>query len=168
MATWAAVQAAELLLQERPPRLVALTRPRVEEAREATLVRDLVLPTLRRFESPHDITPRTHLLSNGRYTVMVAAAGSGFSRWGDLAITRWREDTTRDCWGTFVFLRDAETGDIWSAGFQPSGTEVDHYEVVYSEDRAKIMQRDRSLSITLEIVVSPEDEIGRASCRERV
>ncbi|MFB3075877.1 MAG: GH36-type glycosyl hydrolase domain-containing protein [Candidatus Methylomirabilales bacterium] len=152
------VQAAELLLQERPPRLVALTRPRGEEAREATLVRDLVLPTLRRFESPHDITPRTHLLSNGRYTVMVTAAGSGFSRWGDLAITRWREDTTRDCWGTFVFLRDAETGDIWSAGFQPSGTEVDHYEVVYSEDRAKIMQRDRSLSITLEIVVSPEDD----------
>jgi cyclic beta-1,2-glucan synthetase len=152
------VQAAELLLQERTPRSVAVTRSRGEEAREATLVRDFVLPTLRRFESPHDITPRTHLLSNGRYTVMVTAAGSGFSRWGDLAVTRWREDTTRDCWGTFVFLRDAKTGDIWSAGFQPSGTEADHYEVVYSEDRAKILQQHRSLSITLEIVVSPEDD----------
>ena len=152
------VQAAELLLQERTPRSVAVTRPRSEEAREATLVRDLVPPTLRRFDSPHDITPRTHLLSNGRYTVMGTAAGSGFSRWGDLAVTRWREDTTRDCWGTFVFLRDAETGDIWSAGFHPSGTEGDHYEVIYSEDRAKIIQRDRSLSITLEIVVSPEDD----------
>jgi cyclic beta-1,2-glucan synthetase len=59
------------------------------------LVRDLVAPTLRRFESPHDITPRTHLLSNGRYSVMVTAAGSGFSRWRDLAVTRWREDPTR-------------------------------------------------------------------------
>ena len=77
---------------------------------------------------------------------------------GDLAVTRWREDTTRDCWGTFVFLRDTDTGDVWSAGFQPSGREVDHYEVVYSEDRAKIIQRDRSLAITLEIVVSPEDD----------
>jgi cyclic beta-1,2-glucan synthetase len=152
------VQAGELLLQERTPRSVAVTRPRGEEVRVAPLVRDLVLPTLRRFESPHDITPRTHLLSNGRYTVMITAAGSGFSRWGDLAVTRWREDTTRDDWGTFVFLRDADTGDVWSAGFQPSGTEVDHYEVVYSEDRAKIIQRDRSLSITLEIVVSPEDD----------
>ena len=152
------VQAAELLLQERTPRSVAVTRPRGEEVRVAPLVRDLVLPTLRRFESPHDITPRTHLLSNGRYTVMITAAGSGFSRWEDLAVTRWREDTTRDCWGTFAFLRDADSGDVWSAGFQPSGTEVDHYEVVYSEDRAKIVQRDRSLSITLEIVVSPEDD----------
>jgi cyclic beta-1,2-glucan synthetase len=126
--------------------------------RVAPLVRDLVLPTLRRFESPHDITPRTHLLSNGRYTVMITTAGSGFSRWGDLAVTRWREDTTRDCWGTFVFLRDTRSGEVWSAGFQPSGTEMEHYDVLYSEDRAKIMQRDRSLAITLEVVVSPEDD----------
>ncbi len=152
------VQAAELLLQERTPRSVAVTRPRGEEVLEAAHVRDLVPPTLRRFDSPHDITPRTHLLSNGRYTVMITAAGSGFSRWGDLALTRWREDTTRDCWGTFVFLQDAETGDVWSAGFQPCGTEAEHYEVVYSEDRAKISQRDASLSIVLEIVVSPEDD----------
>jgi cyclic beta-1,2-glucan synthetase len=152
------VQAAELLLQERTPRSVNVTRPRGEEVRVAAHVRELVPPTLRRFESPHDITPRTHLLSNGRYTVMVTASGSGFSRWGDLAVTRWREDTTRDCWGTYFFLRDTETNDVWSAGFQPSGTEADRYEVVYSEDRAKIKQSDRSLSITLEILVSPEDD----------
>ncbi len=152
------VQAAELLLHERTPRSVAVTRPRSEEVLVAPNVRDLVLPTLRRFESPHDITPRTHLLSNGRYTVMVTAAGSGFSRWGNLAVTRWREDTTRDCWGTFVCLRDTKSGEVWSAGFQPSGTDMDHYQVVYSEDRAKITQRDRSLSIVLEIVVSPEDD----------
>jgi cyclic beta-1,2-glucan synthetase len=152
------IRAAELLLQERTPRGVAVTRPRGEEVHVAVHVRDLVPPTLRRFESPHDIPPRTHLLSNGRYSVMVTAAGSGFSRWRHLAVTRWREDTTRDCWGTFLFLRDTHTGDVWSAGFQPSGTEVDTYGVVYAEDRAKITQRDRSLAIALEIVVSPEDD----------
>jgi cyclic beta-1,2-glucan synthetase len=152
------VRASELLLHERTPRSVGVTRPRSEEVQVAPLVRDLVLPTLRRFESPHDITPRTHLLSNGRYTVMMTTAGSGFSRWNDLAVTRWREDTTRDCWGTFIFLRDTDTAEVWSAGFQPSGKETDHYSVVYSEDRAKIVQRDRYLAITFEIVVSPEDD----------
>jgi len=152
------VQAAELLLQERTPRSVAVSRPRAEEVLEAAHVRDLVPPTLRRFESPHDITPRTHLLSNGRYTVMVTAAGSGFSRWGDLALTRWREDTTRDGWGAYIYLRDAETGDVWSAGYQPCGSEADHYDVAYSEDRVRITQQHRSLSIVLEIIVSPEDD----------
>ena len=63
-------------------------------------------PVLRRFRSPHDPVPRTHLLSNGRYAVMLTAAGSGYSRWRDLAVTRWREDATRDCLGQYVFLRD--------------------------------------------------------------
>jgi cyclic beta-1,2-glucan synthetase len=152
------MQAAELLLQERTPRAVSVARPRSEEVRESPLVRDIVAATPRQFDSPHDLTPRTHLLSNGRYTVMITAAGSGFSRWEDLAVTRWREDTTRDCWGSFLFLRDAGTGDLWSAGFQPSGTEAEAYDVVYSEDRAKIIQRHRSLSIALEIIVSPEDD----------
>jgi cyclic beta-1,2-glucan synthetase len=152
------VQAAELLLQERTPRSVAVTRPRGEEVLEAAHVRDLVPPTLRRFDSPHDIPPRTHLLSNGRYTVMLTAAGSGFSRWGDLAVTRWREDSTLDGWGTFVFLRDTETGAVWSAGYQPRGTDSDLYDVVYSEDRVKIAQQDASLAVTLEVVVSHEDD----------
>jgi len=152
------IQAAELLLQERTPRSVAVARPRGEEVQVAAHVRDLVAPTLRRFESPHDISPRTHILSNGRYMVMITAAGAGFSRWKDLAVTRWREDTTRDAWGTFIYLRDPKSGDVWSAGFQPSGTEADHYQVVYTEDRAKILQHDRSLSLSLEVVVSPEDD----------
>ena len=109
--------------------------------------------------------PRTHLLSNGRYAVMLTAAGSGYSRWRDIAVTRWREDATRDCWGSYIFLRDAQTGEVWSAGYQPSGVEPDSYEVSFYEDRAEFIRRDRSLTTTLEVVVSSEDdaEVRRVS-----
>ncbi len=159
------VQATELLLQERTPRDVAVARPRAEEVRAAADVRDLVPPVLRRFTSPHSSTPRTHLLSNGRYAVMVTTAGSGYSRWRGLAVTRWREDVTRDAWGTYVFLRDAESGEVWSAGFQPSGVEPDSYAVAFSEDRAEIVRRDGAMATTLEVIVSPEDdaEVRRVS-----
>ena len=161
------IQATELLLQETTPRGVAVARPRAEEVKAAVDVRDLVPPVLRRFRSPHDLIPRTHLLTNGQYVVMMTAAGSGYSRWRDLAITRWREDVTRDCWGSYVFLRDAESGEVWSAGYHPSGAEPDHYEVVFSEDRAEIHRRDGALSTTLEVLVSPEDdaEVRRVSIR---
>jgi cyclic beta-1,2-glucan synthetase len=56
--------------------------------------------------------PEVHLLSNGRYHVVISSAGGGYSRWRDLAVTRWREDTTRDHWGTFVYLRDVATGEV--------------------------------------------------------
>src|SRR4029453_16868500 len=91
------VEATELLLQERTPRNVAVARPRVDEVQAAAHARDSNPPILRRFASPHDTIPHTHLLSNGRYSVMVTTAGSGYSRWRHLSVTRWREDTTRDC-----------------------------------------------------------------------
>ena len=115
-------------------------------------------PVLRRFRSPHDPTPRTHLLSNGRYTVMVTAAGSGFSRWHGLDVTRWREDVTRDSWGTYLFLRDEQSGRVWSAGYQPAGIEPDAYEAVYSEDRVEIHRRDGPIATSLRILVSTEDD----------
>ena len=110
------VQATELLLQERTPRDVAVARPPAEEVNAVGDVREFVPPVERHFTSPHSAMPRTQLLSNGRYAVMLTTAGSGYSRWRDLAVTRWREDVTRDAWGTYVFLRDVESGDTWSAG----------------------------------------------------
>jgi cyclic beta-1,2-glucan synthetase len=158
------VQAASLLLQERMPRDVLVARPRAEEVSAAAQVRDLIPPVVRRFTSPSEGTPRTQLLSNGRYSVMLTAAGSGYSRWKDVAITRWREDPTRDCWGTYIFLRDEQTGNIWSAGFQPSGAESDDYEAIFFEDHGEIRRRDRSLASVLEVIVSPEDaEVRRLS-----
>ncbi|HTP45265.1 MAG TPA: glucoamylase family protein, partial [Candidatus Acidoferrum sp.] len=82
------VQATELLLQERTPRDVLVARPRAEEVSATAHVRELVPPVVRRFRTPHDVTPRTQLLSNGRYAVMLTAAGSGYSRWRDIAVTR--------------------------------------------------------------------------------
>ncbi len=151
------VQATDLLLQERTPRTVTVSRPLSAEARRPN-VRDGAPPVLRRFRSPHDPTPRTHLLSNGRYSVMMTAAGSGYSRWRGLDVTRWREDSTRDGWGTYVFLTDGETGETWSAGYQPAGVEPDSYEAVYAEDHVEIHRRDGSIETSLTILVSTADD----------
>ncbi len=153
-----AVQATALLLQERTPRTVAVARPASAELRTDRHVLDEVPPVLRRFRSPHDPTPRTHLLSNGRYAVMMTAAGSGYSQWRGLDVTRWREDTTRDPWGTYVFLADGASGRVWSAGYQPSGVEPDSYEAVYSEDRVEIHRTDGLIATSLRIAVSTEDD----------
>lgn len=103
-------------------------------------------------------TPRAQFLSNGRYAVMVTAAGSGYSRWQDLAVTRWREDATCDNTGSYILLRDVESGERWSAGFQPYGAAPDQYDVSFADDRAEFVRSDGALVTRLEIVVSPEDD----------
>jgi cyclic beta-1,2-glucan synthetase len=159
------VQATELLLQERMPRDVATSELMIETGVAPVNVSELAASTQRRFNSPHTLTPRAHLLSNGSYAVMITAAGSGYSRWRDIAVTRWQEDVTRDHWGSYIFLRDTRTNKVWSAGYQPSGAEPDRYEVAFSEGRAEIVRRDGTITTTLEVAISSEDdaEVRRVS-----
>ena len=159
------VKASELLLQERMPRDVAATRPWAAEVKSAASARDVEPSGGRRFLSAHQATPATHLLSNGRYATMLTSAGSGYSRWGDLALTRWREDATCDDFGSYLFIKDVRSGVAWSAGFQPSGVEPDAYAVAFNEDRVEVTRRDGSLTTTLDVLVSGEDdaEVRRVS-----
>lgn len=159
------IQATELLLQERMPRDIALARLPLERATGAAVVETLMPDVHRHYTTAHSRIPRTHLLSNGPYSTMITAAGSGYSRWHDIAVTRWREDVTCDGWGTYVFLRDVKSGEIWSAAYQPSVAEPDTYDVTFSEDRATIARTDGTIATTLELTVSPEDdaEVRRVS-----
>ncbi len=152
------VQATELLLQERMPRDIALARPPPEHATAAAHLESVQPEIQRRYATAHSRTPRTHLLSNGRYSTMLTAAGSGYSRWHDVAVTRWREDVTCDNWGAYIFLRDVRSGETWSAGYQPSSVEPDSYQVTFAEDRAEIARSDGTLTTMLEVAVSPEDD----------
>ncbi len=150
------IQATELLLQERQPRDIAIAHPRSEELRPAAPMASK--SEERRFFHPHQPTPQTQLLSNGRYTVMMTAAGSGYSRWRELALTRWHEDPTREDSGSYIFLRDLDTGMVWSAGFQPTVAEPAAYDATFTEDRAQFRRTDATFTTELEIIVSPEDD----------
>ncbi len=159
------VQATELLLQEGTPRDVAVVRPWEADAKSDARLERSGPHGGRRLATAHTAAIVTHLLSNGRYAVMLTAAGSGYSRWRGLAVTRWREDATCDDWGSYVFLRDVRSGDVWSAGFQPAGAEPAAYDVLFNEDRAEITRHDGTLTTTLEVLVSAEDdaEVRRVS-----
>jgi cyclic beta-1,2-glucan synthetase len=152
------VRAAELLLQERMPRDVAVARTPSQYASTSVREAGLAPDTQRHYFSAHSQLPHTNLLSNGRLSLMLTAAGSGYSRWHDIAITRWREDVTCDDWGSYIFLRDTQSLRTWSAGYQPRGIEPDSYDVTFSEDRAEILRSDGTLTTKLEIMVSPEDD----------
>ena len=159
------VQATELLLQERIPHNTPAAHPRAEEVLSSRIVRQLSGRVTRVFDTPNLSSPRVQLLSNGAYSVMITTSGAGYSMHKDIAVTRWLSDTTRDCWGSFIYLRDLTSGKVWSSGYQPLGEVPGFYEVSFSEDKAVIKRRDGTIETRTEIIVSPEDnaEIRRVS-----
>ncbi len=84
-------KATDLLLQERIPRAAAPVFPHATEAGARENSGAGTEGTMRVFTDPSSFVPEVHLLSNGRYHVMVSSAGGGYSRWrrpGDHAVAR--------------------------------------------------------------------------------
>jgi len=154
-----ALRAADLLLQERVPKTAAGIHAGELDSKESRTPGAEPGGTMRVFTNPTARTPQVHLLSNGRYHVAITSAGGGYSRWRDLAITRWREDATRDHWGFFVYLRDSATKEFWSAAHQPTGRPTKAYEAIFTQARAEFRRQHLNLEIHTEISVSPEDDV---------
>ena len=151
-------QSALLLLQERVPK-TSVFQPHIDELAEGGALFDEAEISIHAPIGADTPTPEVHLLSNGRYHVMLTNAGGGYSRWKDLAVTRWREDATCDNWGTFLYVRDTGSGEFWSAAHQPTLKKAQSYSALFSEGRAEYRRRDHDIETYSEIVVSPEDDI---------
>ncbi|MGD0766159.1 MAG: glucoamylase family protein, partial [Dehalococcoidia bacterium] len=151
-------RATEGLLQERVPK-VAPFYPNAAETSGLQQRAGEYQALLRVFSNPNSASPEVHLLSNGNYNVMVTNAGGGYSRWRDLAVTRWQEDATRDCYGTFCYLRDVESGEVWSTAYQPTLKQPKTYDAIFSQARAEYRRRDGEIDTHTEIAVSPEDDV---------
>jgi cellobiose phosphorylase len=157
-------QAVLLLLQERIPKTSNLFQG-ATQLTELLSASPAEAPP-RMYNTPDTPAPEVKLLSNGRYHVMVTNAGGGYSRWKDLAVTRWSEDGICDNWGSFCYIRDItnfENAVLWSAAHQPTGRRAASYEVIFSEGRAEFRRRDTVgdgvFETYTEIVVSLEDDI---------
>jgi cellobiose phosphorylase len=161
-------QATMLLLQERVPRtavqyLHATELPALDAGTRQAETK------LRVLTDPDTARPAVQLLSNGRYHVMQTSAGGGYSRWRDLAVTRWQEDAASDHRGTFLYIRDVEEGEFWSNAYQPSLRKPAGYEAIFSDARVEYRGREQDIEMHAEIVVSPEDdiELRRTTIRNR-
>ncbi len=150
-------RATELLLQERIPQIspfyphtVEVENIRTGSSSEEDLVGI--------FNTPDTQVPVVQLLSNGRYHVVVTAAGGGYSRWNDMAVSRWREDPTCDNWGQFCYIRDVESGEFWSTTHHPTLKTTRRYTAIFSPGRAEFRRVDKDIEAYTEIVVSSDDD----------
>jgi cyclic beta-1,2-glucan synthetase len=152
-------QATILLLQERIPKATAFYSHTAEPPDLHVASDSEERAPVRVFSSPDTPVPEVQLLSNGRYHVVITNAGGGYSHWKDIAVTRWREDSTCDNWGTFCYIRDVTSGEVWSTAYQPTVKRTEKYEAIFSEGRAEFRCRDHDFDTHSEIAVSPEDDI---------
>ena len=147
-----------LLLQERVPKAQRRVFPHVAE-QLAGIRADATTARRRCASSPTPDTPRPRCTCSptAAITSMVTSAGGGYSRWRDLAVTRWREDATRDYWGTFCYLRDVDSGEFWSTAL-PADAASGRSTTRRSspQARAEFRRRDDDIDTHTEIASRPK------------
>jgi len=157
--TDARVRAVTLLLHERIPKIPPREIVRIEEP---------MLPTPRHpgAATPHPWVPITpapfpqvHALGNGRLATWISDAGAGGLRWQDHALTRWLPDATCDDHGLWIYVRDEESGEVWSVGRQPTGVAADEARVVFHAHLVEFHRRDHGVAIRMEVGVAPGDDL---------
>jgi len=151
------VRAAELLLHERIPRSLALQEPQAARPGEALPDPELERPAVREIHAADTPQPHVALLGRLPYTLMVSHAGSGYSRYGALAVTRWRADGTSDHTGQFCYVKDLGSGRAWSAAHQPVCAPADVYHALLATDRVTFHRADGQVETRTEITVVPDD-----------
>jgi len=156
----ARVRAVEPLLDERVPirpplHHIVSTRETVPSVMSV----GEVAPSVSKFDTPHTTTPKTQLLCNGRYGLMITNAGGGYSQWGEFEITRWRSDQTQDPWGTFCYIHDVDSDRLWSNTYHPIDGKVEGYSADFALDRAVFRRADNEIHTETEVVVLPEDDV---------
>jgi cyclic beta-1,2-glucan synthetase len=155
----ALIKAIDILLQEPFPFYaapIALTRPKPLFARKSD-----VKPLLKQIQrTPHTFFPHTHVLSNGKLSQMIDNSGSGFLFWEkNIALTRWTEDAEQNDYGYYIFIKDLDTEQVWSVGFQPTKVQPDFYEVVYGPEKVEFSRKDHGIFLKMEITISPEHDM---------
>ncbi|MBC8054110.1 MAG: cyclic beta 1-2 glucan synthetase [Sphingobacteriaceae bacterium] len=148
-------QATLLLLQERIPRTTLFYAHTADIIETHTTESNIQVRNIR---TPNTPVPEIQLLSNGNYQVMISNSGGGYSRWRNIAVTRWREDTTKDDRGIFCYIKDVKSGVFWSNTYQPTLHPAKNYEATFSQGHVEFRRNDFGIDTRTEIVVSPEDD----------
>ena len=99
------------------------------------------------------------LLSNGRYHVMVTAAGGGYSRYNGVSLTRWHEDASDRGGGACCYLRDAASGQVWSTASRPLQQAFCEYDATFAPGLASLHARCLDIDTRTDITVAPDDDV---------
>ncbi|MBM7581618.1 cellobiose phosphorylase [Caldicoprobacter guelmensis] len=155
------VRATELLLQERIPEKQVILKDVSEKPLdvEAEKVKYHEIRPRRRFSEPVTDIPEVHLLSNGTYSVMITAAGNGFSQIQGIAVNRWLEDFTLEGHGMFFYIKNLNSNEFWSATYNPTKIRPDEYRVVFEPDHAVFLRKDGNIETLTEVTVSTEHNV---------
>lgn len=151
------IKSIEILLQEKVPNKIVYDREYKFDLKETKFKKQRIIE--RKYTKGNTIIPEVQLLSNGNLSLMISNSGSGYTKFKDTFLYRWRADVTEDNTGLYVYIKDSKTKEYWSATYSPTMEEGQDYEVSFSIDKAEFKKNYKNILSKTEVIVSSEDDV---------
>ena len=96
--------------------------------------------------------PEIGLVSNGQYTVLMNDRGSGFSRYKNILLNRYRK-ISADHYGTYLYIRNLNDDHLWCATYAPLDVKPGSYHVSFASDKLVYQRLDDGVETKTEVTV---------------
>ena len=96
--------------------------------------------------------PEIGVISNGQYTVLLNDRGSGFSRYRNVLLNRYRK-ISADHYGTYLYIRNLKNDKLWSATYSPLDVMPEKYHVSFASDKISYLRVDNAIETKTEVTV---------------
>ncbi|MBR6033598.1 MAG: hypothetical protein IKP28_02510 [Clostridia bacterium] len=151
------IESVDILLQERMPQLAVLTKEKKERI-EKIHVDDYETYSQRVYTKPNPNINRTNVISSDNYTIFMDEFGKGFSKYNNLLINRFNEDSDLEQ-GVFFYLKNVRTKQIWSDSNLKCVKKPDKYRILFMPDSNIIYRYDGNIETKTKITIAPEEPV---------
>ena len=145
------VRSFEILLKEKV-QIKPMINLKMAKYKRYNYEKEPVENDIRAYDHISDV-PEVSVLSNSKYSIVINDRGNGFSRYETIQLNRYRKVSEQD-YGIYLYIKDMDTGKIWSNTYAPTNIKPDKYDVVFATDRVKFIRQDEDITTTTEIIVT--------------
>ncbi len=113
--------------------------------------------------------PWSNVIANPRFGFLVTESGSGFSWAGNSRenkLTTWSNDPVADTPGEVIYIRDEESGKVWSPTPLPIRDDGD-YTIDHGQGFSRFVHATQGIRSELTLSIAPRDPVKFASLKLR-
>lgn len=141
------VKAVDILLQERMPSDMLITKEKKEKTKRKKFIGyDNYIEN--KYTKVESFRRKCNVLSGEDYLIEIDDKGNGYSKYKDILINKYKETEDSSC-GIFFYIRNVSTKEIWKANYE--NEENDKYEVIFAEDKAKFVKAKNGIESSVKI-----------------
>ena len=151
------IEAVDILLQERMPKVAILTKEKKERIEKIRLD-DYETYSQRVYTKVNTTFNNINVISSDKYTVFLDDKGRGYSKYNDLLINKYKEDFGTEQ-GIFFYIKNIKTKKTWTNANIFELSKPDKYKIIFSPDSNTIFRTDGDIESKTKIAIAPEEPV---------